>query len=114
MSTQNPASEQAQTSSRLDVWLWRARIYKTRTQAAEAITAKRIRLVRGDTSIIAPRPAAQVKVGDGVAVLVNRRLRLLEVLALGGRRGPQSEARTLYAETTPNLDDAAASDDPDA
>lgn len=89
---------------RLDVWLWRARFYKTRSQAAAAIEAGRVRLVRGEASSIAPKPAVAVKPGDGLVLMVNRRLRSVEVLELGVRRGPAAEARALYTETLAQLD----------
>lgn len=90
---------------RLDVWLWRARFYKTRSQAAAAVEAGRVRIVRGESSAIAAKPAAPVRQGDGLAVMAgNGRLRSVEILGLGARRGPAAEARALYAETQAQLD----------
>jgi len=42
-----------------------------------------------------------VRVGDRLTLRLGRFERRIEVLALAHRRGPPSEARTLYAETEP-------------
>jgi len=81
---------------RLDVWLWRARLFKTRSEAARCIAAGGVRLARDGQVAAAKKPAALVGPGDGVTVAVNGRVRCLVIVALGGRRGPPAEARTLY------------------
>lgn len=49
--------------ARLDKWLWAARIYKTRTLAADACKNGRIAINGGQA-----KPARTVKVGDEVSV----------------------------------------------
>ncbi len=49
--------------ARLDKWLWAARIYKTRTLAAEACRNNRVQ-INGATA----KPARTVKAGDEVSV----------------------------------------------
>jgi len=44
-----------------------------------------------------------VRVGDHLTLRLGRVERRLEVLALGRRRGPASEARALYTETAPPI-----------
>ena len=51
------------TEARLDKWLWAARIYKTRTLAADACKNGRI-TINGSQA----KPARTVKVGDQVGV----------------------------------------------
>ena len=84
---------------RLDRWLWAARFFKTRSLATEAVVAGHVH-VRGARV----KPAREVRVGD---VLEIRRAAVtwtVEVRALAERRGPASEAATLYEETKASQD----------
>jgi len=81
-------------SIRLDRWLHHARLFKTRTLAADAIGAGGIRLNGQPCS----KPAQAVRGGDTVTVSAHGRVRVLRILLLGARRGPASEAATLYEE----------------
>ncbi|RCW84792.1 RNA-binding S4 domain-containing protein [Paracoccus lutimaris] len=79
---------------RLDRWLHHARLFKTRTLAAEAIGGGGIR-VNGQPC---RKPAQLVRPGDTVTVSAHGRVRVLRVLRPGERRGPAAEAATLYEE----------------
>jgi len=79
---------------RLDRWLHHARLFRTRTLAADAIGAGGIR-VNGQPC---RKPAQVVRGGDTVTVSAHGRVRVLRVLLLGERRGPASEAALLYEE----------------
>jgi ribosome-associated heat shock protein Hsp15 len=83
-------------SVRVDKWLWAARMFKTRSMATKACGAGHVQ-VNGETA----KPALKVKIGDHVEVLTPARLRILEILALGDKRGPASVAQGLYADHTP-------------
>ena len=87
------APERAKT--RLDQWLWFARLAKSRSLAARLCAAGSIR-VNGATVI---KPNQTLRVGDFVVLPQGGVERSVRVLALGVRRGPASEARTLYEET---------------
>jgi ribosomal 50S subunit-recycling heat shock protein len=82
---------------RADVWLWRARFFKTRTLAATFIDEGRIRLTRAGHESRVDKPARPVKVGDALVFALGGRLVAVTVAALGERRGPPAEARTLYS-----------------
>lgn len=82
---------------RIDVWLWRARFFKTRGLAAEAAESGRIRLVRAGRETRIDKPGRTVRRGDGLVFALGGRLVALRVEALGERRGPAGEARALYA-----------------
>jgi ribosome-associated heat shock protein Hsp15 len=100
---------------RIDVWLWRARFFKTRAQAARAVEDGAVRVSRAGQSKSLDKPGTLVRRGDGLTIGVNGRLRTLEVAALGERRGPASEARGLYIEAGDELDGgqgAGQTDDP--
>jgi ribosome-associated heat shock protein Hsp15 len=95
---------------RLDVWLWRARFFKTRTLAAGVVAAGGVRLERNGQSRAADKPSLPVEPGDGLSFRMGGALRTVRVLAVGTRRGPATEARALYAEIAPALDDPGAAD----
>ncbi|WP_293907239.1 RNA-binding S4 domain-containing protein [Phenylobacterium sp.] len=82
---------------RADIWLWRARFFKTRTLAARFIDEGRVRLTRARHESRVDKPARPVKVGDLLVFAVGGRLVAVTVRALGERRGPPAEARTLYS-----------------
>lgn len=90
---------------RLDVWLWRARFFKTRSLAAAVIADGGVFIERHGQSRAADKPATFVEEGDGVSFRLGRTLRTVRVLGVGTRRGPATEARALYAEIGPALDD---------
>ena len=86
-----------ETSCRIDVWLWRARFAKTRSLAATLVERGAVRLTHNGVQTRLDKPSRGVHVGDGVMFAIGGRLIDLTVEALGERRGPPAEARTLYA-----------------
>jgi ribosome-associated heat shock protein Hsp15 len=84
-------------TQRLDKWLWFARLAKTRSLAQRLVMEGRVRINRERTV----KPAQAVRPGDMISVDVGERLRLLEVLAPGARRGPASEAALLFRDLAP-------------
>jgi ribosomal 50S subunit-recycling heat shock protein len=84
-------------SCRADVWLWRARFFKTRTAAASFVEEGRVRLSRGGQETRLDKPSRSVKPGDHLVFAVGGRITAISVAQLGVRRGPPEEARTLYA-----------------
>jgi ribosomal 50S subunit-recycling heat shock protein len=83
---------------RIDVWLWRARFFKTRGLAAEFVETGRLRLTRHGQETRLDKASRQVRVGDALVFALGGRLIAIEVAGLGERRGPASEARLLYVE----------------
>lgn len=83
-------------SVRADVWLWRARFFKTRSLAAKFVEEGRIRLTRAGTESRIDKPSRTVKPGDVVVFGLGGRLIAVRVLDCGERRGPAPEARGLY------------------
>jgi ribosomal 50S subunit-recycling heat shock protein len=82
---------------RIDVWLWRARFFKTRALAARAVDEGRIRLTRAGQDSRLDKPSRTVRPGDGLVFALGGRLTVVRVEALGERRGPAPEARLLYS-----------------
>jgi ribosome-associated heat shock protein Hsp15 len=79
---------------RIDKWLWAARFFKTRSQAAEAIDRGRVRI--GGEPV---KPARTLKVNDKLLIDNGSDRWEVVVLALSDVRGPAPVARTLYQET---------------
>ena len=80
-------------SVRLDLWLWAARFYKTRSLARQAIETGKVEL--GGQRV---KPARAVHVGDRLRIGRGDDVYLVTVLQLATVRGPASVAQTLYAE----------------
>ncbi|MBE7219098.1 MAG: RNA-binding S4 domain-containing protein [Caulobacteraceae bacterium] len=87
---------------RVDVWLWRARFFKTRALACRFVEEGRVRLLRasgGETRL--DKPSRCVRPGDGLVFALGGRLTAVRVEASGERRGPAAEARGLYSPLSP-------------
>ncbi len=87
----------AEEACRVDVWLWRARFFKTRTLSARIVEEGRVRITRGGAQSRVDKPARAVKVGDQLVFALAGRLTAVRIEALGERRGPPAEARALYS-----------------
>jgi ribosome-associated heat shock protein Hsp15 len=87
---------EAAETCRADVWLWRARFFKTRNLAARAIEAGGVRLTRGSFGSALDKPSRQVRPGDVIAFPLGANWQAARVEGLGWRRGPPAEARALY------------------
>jgi len=85
---------------RLDKWLWQARFFKTRTLAAKVVSGGHVRVNGTKTA----KPAHRVGPGDTLTFPQGREIRVVRILELGERRGPATEARTLYQDLTPIKD----------
>lgn len=83
---------------RIDVWLFRARFAKTRAAAARLVTEGGIRLVHDGVPRRIEKPSVEVAAGDTLMFTQRGELVVIRVQALGARRGPATEARTLYSE----------------
>ena len=81
---------------RLDVWLWRARLFKTRSLAADHVSARGVRMTRHGATRRVTKPAANVMTGDVLIFGKGDHITSLRVRDLGVRRGPAAEARELY------------------
>jgi len=79
---------------RMDKWLWAARFFKTRAQAAKACDIGRIQ-----SNEIESKPARDVRIGDMLRIRNEGGEFHVEVLQLSEMRGPAAVAQTLYRET---------------
>lgn len=83
---------------RLDIWLWAARFYKTRSLAKAAIE-------KGQVLINNQKPKVSRKVEAGLLLVITQghTKKEVEVLALANKRGPATFAQQLYQETPASL-----------
>jgi ribosome-associated heat shock protein Hsp15 len=81
---------------RIDKWLWAARCFKTRSVATDACAAGHVKL-----NGVSVKASKVVRVGDNIEVLTPGGERILEVQAIGDKRGPASVAAQLYIDHTP-------------
>jgi ribosome-associated heat shock protein Hsp15 len=79
---------------RLDIWLWAARFFKTRSLAKQAIEGGKIAL--NDASVKASKG---VHAGDRLAIRRGEEAFVVDVIGLSEQRGPASAAQALYRET---------------
>lgn len=87
----------SEESCRADVWLWRARFFKTRSLAARFVDEGRVRMTRGGVETRLDKASRALKPADEVVFALGGRLIAVRVEAMGERRGPAAEARTLYS-----------------
>ena len=84
-------------SCRADVWLWRARFFRTRSLAARFVDEGRVRMTRGGVETRLDKASRALKPGDEVVFALGGRLIAVRIEAMGERRGPATEARALYS-----------------
>jgi ribosome-associated heat shock protein Hsp15 len=88
-----------ESSLRLDKWLWYARFFKTRALATKAIAGGRFRL---DGEVMS-KPHRAAHPGQVLTFMTGDRVRVIRIVALGSRRGPATEAVTLYEDLSPEM-----------
>lgn len=84
---------------RIDRWLWAARMFKTRSIAADAVRGGKVH-INGTRA----KPSKEVKAGDEVRVTQGQISRILIVREISERRGPATEAVHLYEETRDSIE----------
>jgi ribosome-associated heat shock protein Hsp15 len=79
---------------RIDLWLWAARFYRTRSLAKQAVETGKVE-VGGDR----PKPSRVVRVGDALRLERGGEFFEVTVHAMSDVRGPASAAQALYVES---------------
>jgi ribosome-associated heat shock protein Hsp15 len=101
MSRERETKDEPEDRMRLDVFLWRARFFKARTSATEAIETVGARIDRDGQVRRIDKPATPVEAGDILSFACPAGIRLVRVLSLPTRRGPPAEAAQCYEAVTP-------------
>ncbi len=85
---------------RIDRWLWCARLFKSRSAAADAVRGGHVRL-NGQRV----KPAHNVKIGDVLQITLPQGLdREVAIAAIPVRRGPAPEASGSYVESPESIE----------
>ena len=87
----------SELTCRADVWLCRARFFKTRTLAAKFVDEGRIRMTRGGVETRLDKASRTLHPGDELVFALGGRLIAVRMEQAGERRGPPAEARGLYS-----------------
>ena len=89
----NTMSDSESNTMRVDKWLWMARFFKARGLASEAVQGGHVHVngMRGKAS-------RTVKVGDELEITRSPFVFHITIERIPARRGPASEAQTLYTE----------------
>lgn len=88
---------------RVDKWLWAARFFKTRSQAAEAVDGGKVE-VNGARA----KPSRHVRAGDTLRIRIGAYEWNVTVTALADRRGSAEVAKALYDEPEESRERRAA------
>lgn len=84
-------------SIRSDIWLWRARFFKSRALAAKACLEAYIRLIRKDGTLARlDKASTPLRIGDRLILRVSSITTQIRICSFGLRRGPAPEAQNLY------------------
>ncbi|MEM8617607.1 MAG: RNA-binding S4 domain-containing protein [Pseudomonadota bacterium] len=92
--------DQETEALRVDIWLWRARFFKTRAAASDYVGRKGVRITRLGQTRKTDKPGARISPGDTLTFYKAKQIETVEIVALGTRRGPASEAQALYTRNS--------------
>lgn len=92
MNSDSPST--ATAGIRLDIWLWAARFYKTRSLAKQAVETGKVE-IGGQRA----KPSRVVRVGDELKVARGEDVFGIRVEGLSEQRGPAPVAQALYLES---------------
>ena len=81
---------------RIDKWLWCARLFKTRTLAADACKGGKVKI--DDCSI---KPSRDVKVGELIQVQLGQLHKVVEVKSIPKSRVSPKQVEEVYIDITP-------------
>ena len=79
---------------RLDLWLWAARFFRTRSLAKQAVETGKV-----DAAGQRAKSSRAVRVGDVLVITRGEEVFEIEVLALSDRRGSAAVAQAQYSES---------------
>ena len=87
-------ADAAAITVRLDLWLWAARFFRTRSLAKQAIDTGKV-----DVAGQRAKASRTVRVGDAMRIARGDEVFEIVVAGLSEQRGPASVAQTLYTES---------------
>lgn len=90
-------AEAAPAGLRVDKWLWHARFFKSRSLAGELAGSGALRI----DGIKVTKASQTVSAGQVLTFPKAGHIRIIQVDAIGTRRGPAAEAQALYTDLDP-------------
>ncbi|MBR9863366.1 MAG: RNA-binding S4 domain-containing protein [Rhodobacteraceae bacterium] len=87
----------ARPTIRIDKWLWFARFFKSRSLSAKLVAGGHMRVNSERVS----KGSFGIGAGDVLTFPQGDHVRVIEVVAIGERRGPAPEAQALYCDLSP-------------
>lgn len=81
---------------RMDKWLWAARLFKTRSIAADAIKGGKVKM--SDTAV---KPSREVKEGDVIQVQIEQLHKVVQVKTVVKNRVSAKQVPEVYTDLTP-------------
>lgn len=92
---------EAEDEVRVDIWLWRARFFRTRALSTDYVSRKGIRITRHGRTRKTAKAGQRIAPGDILTFYKAKAIETVEVLDIGERRGPATEAAGLYRRILP-------------
>ncbi len=89
---------------RMDKWLWHARFFKSRSLATQFCNASKLRV----DGVIIKKAHFLARPYMVLTFSRSRQVHIVKILVLGSRRGPATEAKTLYEDLSPPLSPKSA------
>ena len=89
----------AESGIRMDKWLWHARFFKSRSLATQFCNAGKLRV----DGVIIKKAHFLARPYMVLTFSRSRQVHIVKILVLGSRRGPATEAKTLYEDLSPPL-----------
>lgn len=86
------------STARLDAWLYRTRLVKTRTAATAIISSGKIRITKNGRTKRIKKPSTLINSGDQVSFVHCKRLIQVEMVAAPTRRVSAIKAKSLYRD----------------
>jgi len=99
----NGRADSSKEGVRIDVWLWAARFFKTRSIAKHAIETGKVE-IGGQRA----KPSRLAHVGDAIVVVRGEERFEIVVRGLSDTRGPAPIAQALYEESVESKERRAA------
>lgn len=89
----------SEANQRLDKWLWCVRLFKTRTQATDAVNGGKVKLNGANA-----KPSKELKPGDEIAFKRGMLTRTYKVVAFPTSRIPAKEVSLYLEDLTPEAE----------
>lgn len=83
-------------SQRLDVWLFRTRLVKSRSLASKLVQGRKVRLTRHGQTMRVEKAHTKILPGDEIVFMRGREVVHVMPTAMPHRRGPAPEAQQHY------------------